>query len=86
METINNEKENEDDIYYKTKNMERNTYLTEIFGIIKDYIDGAIIILSIENYHFEDNYELIAKLHRVIQRQITNFLVILKKIDLSKNL
>ena len=85
METINNEKENEDDIYYKTKNMERNTYLTEIFGIIKDYIDGAIIILSIENYHFEDNYELIAKLHRVIQRQITNFLVILNKIDLSKN-
>ena len=38
---------------------EKNTYLSEIFYIIKDYIDGGIIILSIENFYYPDNYELI---------------------------
>ena len=79
-----NEKE-EDDLFQKTKDIEKNTYLSEIFGIIKNYIDGAIIIFSVENYYFDDNFDLIAKLHRVIEKEITNFLVILNKIDLSTN-
>ena len=36
----------EDDIFYHLNN-EKNTYLSEIFNIIKDYIDGGIIILEI---------------------------------------
>ena len=77
----------EDDIYYElVKNDNKNkTYLTEIFTIIKNYIDGAIIILSVDNYRSIDNYQIIAQLHHVIQKQITNFLIILNKMDLSKN-
>ena len=75
----------EDDIFYKIK-IDENTYLSEIFKIIKKYIDGAIIILSIQNFYFESNFELIAKLHKVIEKEITNFLVILNKADLSTDL
>ena len=77
----------EDDFYYEfLKNQSNNkTYLTEIFTIIKDYIDGAIIIFSQDNYTSIDNYQIIAQLHHVIQKKITNFLIILNKMDLSQN-
>ena len=79
-------KRDEDDIYYRASDDENiNTYLTEIFKIIKNYIEGGIIIMSIENYYFEENFELIAKLYRVIQKDISKFLVVLNKMDLSKN-
>ena len=80
-------KKEEDKLYYELlKNGNKNkTHLTEIFKIIKSYIDGAIIILSQDNYKSRDNYEIIAQLHLVIQKQITNFLIILNKMDLSKN-
>jgi len=79
-------KKDEDDIYYTTSIDENNnTYLTEIFKIIKNYIEGGIIIMSVENYYFEENFELIAKLYRVIQKNIIKFLVVLNKLDLSKN-
>lgn len=71
----------EDEIFYHIKE-ERNTYLSEVFNIMKNYIDGGIIILSIENYYFPDNYELITKFHKVINKTISNFLIILNKIDL----
>ena len=83
IELTNFDQKEEDDIYYNTNNIEKNTYLSEIFGIIKDYIDGAIIIFSIDNYYFEDNFELIAKLYKVINKKITNFLVLLNKMDRS---
>ena len=77
----------EDDIYYNQEKIviKQKSYLTEIFKIIKDYIDGAIIILSIDNFKSIDNYHIIAQLHYVIQKQITNFLIILNKMDLSKD-
>ena len=77
----------EDNMYFELlKNANKNkTYLTEIFKIIKNYIDGAIIILSQDNFRSKDNYEIITQLHHVIQKQITNFLVILNKMDLSRN-
>ena len=76
----------EDDIYYKISGFKNeSTYLTEIYKIIKDYIEGGIIIASVENYYFEENFELIAKLYDVIQKDIVNFLVILNKMDLSTN-
>lgn len=78
------EKKEEDEIFYKTDD-EKNTYLSEIFKIMKDYIDGAIIILSQDNYLLKFNYELIAKFKKVINKPISNFLIILNKIDLSEN-
>jgi hypothetical protein len=79
-------KEDEDDIFNDiNKSNDNKTYLSEIFKIIKNYIDGAIIILSVDNYKSKDNYYIIAKLHKVIQKEIKNFLVILNKIDLSED-
>ena len=78
-EILEKEDKNEDEISYHVKE-EKNTYLSEIFHIIKDYIDGGIIILSVENYYFSDNYYLISKFHKVINKPITNFLIILNKI------
>ena len=83
IELTNFDQKEEDEIYYNTNNIEKNTYLSEIFGIIKDYIDGAIIIFSIDNYYFEDNFELIVKLYKVTNKKIMNFLVILNKMDRS---
>ena len=56
-----------------------------IYKRIKDHIDGAIIVLSVENYYFRQNTEIIAKLHKIIEKKIKNFLIILNKIDLSTN-
>ena len=78
------EEEKEDDIFYNV-DVNEKTYLTEIFSILRDYIDGAIIILSVENYYFEENYEIIAKLHKAIGKEIRNCLIVLNKIDLSDN-
>ena len=77
----------EDDIYYEVEKIDNKnkTYLTEIFNIIKGYINGAIIILTQDNYKSVDNYEMIAQFRHIIKKQITNFLIILNKMDLSKN-
>ena len=79
-----NIEEKEDNVYYETE-VKRNTYLFEIFSIIKNKIDGVIILLSIENYYFDENFSIITKLYKVIQKEITNCLVILNKIDKSSN-
>ena len=81
---IKKENEEEDNILNEVK-VEKNTYLSEIFKIIREYIDGAIIILNQENYYFKSNYELITKFYKIIKKPLTNFLVILNKIDLSDN-
>jgi len=83
--TLKNKNREEDDIYYDMDIEGESTYITEIYKRIKDYIDGAIIVLSIENYNFSQNKEIIVKLHKVIQKQIKNFLIVLNKIDLSTN-
>jgi len=80
-----NKNEEEDDIFYDLDIENESTYITEIYKRIKDYIDGAIIVLSVENYYFEINIEIIAKLHKVIEKKIKNFLIILNKMDLSTN-
>lgn len=78
--------EDEDDICNNIKECDDNkTYLSEIFKLIKNYIDGAIIILSVDNFKSKDNYYIIAKLHKVIQKEIKNFLILLNKIDLSED-
>ena len=79
-------KRKEDDIFYNIDIKKESTYITEIYKRIKDCIDGAIIVLSIENYNFVENIEIIAKLHKVIEKPIQNFLIILNKIDLSTDL
>ena len=75
----------QDDIYYEVDIEKEKTYLTEVFKIIKNYIDGIIIVLSTENYYHEENFEIIAKLRKVINKDIQNCLIILNKIDLSQS-
>ena len=75
----------EDDIFYDINIENENSYTTKIFNIIKTYIDGAIIVLNIENFYYSENFHLIAKLHKVTQKKINNFLIILNKTDLSQN-
>ena len=79
------EKNFEDEINSSVNIENEHTYLTEIFKIIKNKIDGAIIILSVENYQKNENYVIIAKLQMILQREISNFLIILNKMDLSLN-
>jgi hypothetical protein len=83
--SIRSTKDEEDDIFYDLDIENESTYITEIYKRIKDKIDGAIIVLSVENYYFEINIEIIAKLHKVIEKKIENFLIIFNKIDLSSN-
>ena len=83
--SINNEIRDEDDIFYKINIENESSYITKIFNIIKNYIEEAIIVLSVENYYQKENYELIAKLHKVTQTKMSNFLIVLNKIDLSSN-
>ena len=78
------DKKEEDDLYYNIE-IEKNSYIYEIFNIIKDYIDGAIIILNVEKFYFKQNFEMIAILHKIIKKKIKNFLIILNKMDLSQN-
>ena len=83
--SIRSTKDDEDDIFYDLDIENESTYITEIYKRIKDKIDGAIIVLSVENYYLEINIEIIAKLHKVIEKKIENFLIIFNKIDLSSN-
>ena len=68
--SINNSKEDnyEDDIYYKAGDIKNKTYLKEIFQIIRNYVDNAIIILNIENYYYEENFIIITQLHKIIKK------------------
>ena len=81
---LNNIDREQDDIYYEV-DIEKKTYLTEVFKIIKNYIDGIIIVLSTENFYHEENFEIIAKLRKVIDKEIKNCLIILNKLDLSQS-
>jgi len=60
-------------------------YLTEIFRIIKNKMNNGIIVFSIDNYQHVENYRIIAKLQKVINKPIENFLIFLNKIDKSEN-
>ena len=61
------------------------TYLTEIFKIIKNKMNNGIIVFSVDNYQHTENYRIIAKLQKVINKPIENFLILLNKIDKSEN-
>ena len=60
-------------------------YLTQIFGILKDKMNNGIIVFSIDNYEQTENYRIIGKLQKVIDKPIENFLILLNKIDKSSN-
>ena len=62
------------------------TYLTEIFKIIKNKMNNGIIVFSVDNYQHTENYRIIAKLQKVINKPIENFLILLNKIDKSENI
>ena len=61
------------------------TYLTEIYKIIKNKINNGIILFSIDNYQLTENYRIIGKFQKVINKPIENFLILLNKIDKSEN-
>ena len=70
----------------KTYNAEsEHNYLTEIFKIIKNKMKNGIIVFSVDNYQHVDNYRIIGKLQKIINKPIENFLVLLNKIDKSEN-
>ena len=64
---------------------EEKSYLTGIFKIIKNKINNGIIVFSMDNYTQEENYRIIGKFQKIINRPIENFLILLNKIDLSEN-
>ena len=80
-----NKEVNEDEFYNKINIKNEFTFLTQIFNIIKDNIEGGIIMLNIENYMDVQNYEIIAKLHKVTKKEIKDYLIILNKMDLSQD-
>ena len=61
------------------------SYLTEIFRIIRNKMNNGIIVFSVDNYQHTENYRIIGKLRKVINKPIENFLVLLNKIDKSEN-
>ena len=62
-----------------------HNYLTEIFKIIKNKMKNGIIVFSVDNYQHVDNYRIIGKLQKIINKPIENFLVLLNKIDKSED-
>ena len=60
-------------------------YLTEIFKILKNKINNGIIVFNIENFQLEENYLIIGKLQKILNKPIENFLVLLNKVDKSEN-
>ena len=75
----------QDDIYYEVDIKNEKSYLAEVYKIINKYIDGIIIVLSIENFYHEENFEIITKLCKVLNKDINNSLIILNKLDLSRS-
>ena len=71
-------------MHYDPKS-EKN-YLTEIFKIIKDNINNGIIVFSVDNFEHAENYEIIGKLQKVLNKPIENYLVLLNKMDNSDNI
>ena len=59
-------------MYYDPKS-EKN-YLTEIFTIIKDKINNGIIVFSVDNFEHTENYEIIGKLQKILNKPIENYL------------
>ena len=48
-------------------------------------MNNGIIVFSVENYQHAENYRIIAKLQKVINKPIQKFLILLNKIDKSEN-
>ena len=84
---INNDKDKTIEEEMKGYNPEsEKNYLTEIFKIIKNKMNNGIFVFNIENYLLIDNYRIIGKLQKVINKPIENFLLILNKIDKSDDI
>ena len=74
----------EDEMKIYDPSKEKN-YLTEIFRILKNKMNNGIIVFSVDNYQHAENYRIIAKLQKVINKPIENFLILLNKIDKSED-
>ena len=61
------------------------SYITQIFPIIKSYMNNGIIVFSVDNYQHTENYRIIGKVQKTINKPIENFLLIMNKIDKSED-
>ena len=48
-------------------------------------MNNGIFVFSVENYQHIENYRIIGKLQKIINKPIQNFLLILNKIDKSED-
>ena len=58
----------------------------QILKILKNKINKGIFIFSVDNFMHIDNYMVIGKLNLVLNKPIENFLILLNKMDKSKNI
>ena len=71
----------------KNMNLEKEiNYLTQIFKILKNRMNNGIFILSVDKLQLAENYEIIAKLQKILDKPIENFLILLNKMDTSDNI
>ena len=71
----------------KNANLEKEiNYLTQIFKILKNKMNNGIFIFSIDRFQLIENYEIIGKLKKVLDKPIENFLLLLNKMDTSENI
>ena len=60
--------------------------MTEFFKIMKDNIYNGIIVFSVDTFQLTQNYEIISKLQKILNKPIENFFILLNKIDKSENI
>ena len=58
----------------------------QILKILKNKINKGIFIFSVDNFMHIDNYMVIGKLNLVLNKPMENFLLLLNKMDKSKNI
>ena len=60
-------------------------YLKELFKYFKDKVNSGILVLDSDSYYKISNLQIIESVANELQKPIDNFLIVLNKIDLSKN-
>ena len=75
----------EEDIKKNYNPEKDNSYITGIFKIIKNKINNGVILFDVTKIIQKESFKIIGKFHRVINKEIKNYLLLLNKIDLSEN-
>ena len=62
-----------------------DSFLENVFGIIKNKMKSGIIVLSKDKFQELENYNIIKRLYQAIKSPIINYMIILNKMDISEN-